>query len=168
LKCDVIQEIDDEDFIQEMDKYMQKYYMSPYSKKHDFILFSGNSNKELAQEVSINLKAPLGKVSIIKKENGESFINIHENVNNKNVIIIQSMSHPVSDHIIELLFLISALKRESAKNIIVMVPFFSYSRRTLKTPWASQLLVRLLEGLGADQIIMIELHTKHMTVSDRI
>jgi ribose-phosphate pyrophosphokinase len=147
-----------------MDKYMKKYYMSPYSKRHNFILFSGNSNKELAQEVSINLKAPLGKVSIIKKENGESFINIHENVNNKNVIVIQSMSHPVNDHIIELLFLISALKRASAKNIVVVIPFFAYNRPSLKTPYSAPLLVRLLEGLGADQVIAIELHTKHITV----
>jgi ribose-phosphate pyrophosphokinase len=147
-----------------MDKYMKKYYISPYSHKHNFILFAGNSNKELAQQVSMNLKAPLGKVSIIKRENSESFINFHENVNNKNVIVIQSMSTPVSDNILELLFLISALKRESAKNIIVVIPFFSYSRRASKTPYASQLVVRLLEGLGANQVIVIELHTKHLTV----
>jgi ribose-phosphate pyrophosphokinase len=143
---------------------MKKYYISPYSKKQDFILFSGNSNKELAQEVSMNLKAPLGKVSIIKKDNGESFIKFHENVNNKNVVVIQSMSSPVNDNILELLFLTSALRREGAKNIIAVIPYFSYSKRTLRMPYSSQLIVRMLEGLGADQVIIIELHTKHITV----
>ena len=62
-------------------KFMKKYYLSPDSKKQSFVLFTGNGNRELGQEVAKDLKATLGKVSMIKLENGESFIKINENVN---------------------------------------------------------------------------------------
>jgi ribose-phosphate pyrophosphokinase len=169
LKCEVVEEIDDDYFVADIKKFMKKYYLSPNSKKHSFILFSGNGNRELSQEVAKDLQATLGKVSLLKMDNGESFIKIHENVNNKNVIIIQSLSPPINENIMELMFLISALKRESAKKIIVVTPYFSYSRKPVPTeigkvsPYAASVLMRLLEGLGVDQIIAIELHSKSIT-----
>ncbi len=169
IKCEVVEEIDDEYYVADIKKFMKKYYLSPDSKKQSFILFSGNGNRELSQEVAKDLKATLGKVSMIKKENGESFIKIHENVNNRNIIIIQSLSPPINENLMELMFLISALKRESAKKIIVVLPYFSYSRKTVpKTvgeacPNPASVIIRLLEGLGVDQVIAIELHSKHIT-----
>jgi ribose-phosphate pyrophosphokinase len=164
----MIDDMDEDFFLKHMDIFMKKYYISPYSKKHNFILFSGNSNKELAQELGIALKVPLGKVTIVKQDNGESFIKIHENVNNRHIIILQSISPPVHDNLLELLFLISALKRESAKSIIVVIPYFAYSTKTepkgKTVPLSAQLIIRLLEGLGADHVVAIELHSKHITV----
>ena len=165
ISCKVIEEIEEDYYTYHIRQFMAKYYVSPDSKKQSFILFSGNGNKELAQEVAKDLKASLGKLSIVKLNNGESSIKIHEKVNNKNIIIIQSLSPPINDNLIELLFLISALKRESAKKIIVVIPYFAYTRNPLPTeigkimPYSSSLIVRLLEGLGADQIIAVELHT---------
>ena len=168
IRCEFIEEFEDDYFHYNMNKFMKKYYISPYSKKQSFVLFSGNSNKELSQEVGIALKAPLGKVTIVKQDNGESFIKIHENVNNKHTIIIQSISPPVHDNLLELFFLISALKRESAKSIIVVIPFFAYGTNTEPkgevVSFSAQLIIRLLEGLGANQVIAIELHSKHITV----
>lgn len=168
-KCEVVEEIDDDYFVADIRKFMKKYYLSPDSKKQSFILFSGNGNKELGQEVAKDLKATLGKVSILKMQNGESFIKVHENVNNKNIIIIQSLAPPINDNLMELMFLISALKRESAKKIIVVCPYFAYSRKPVPSeigrlmPHSASVITRLLEGLGADQIISIELHSKHIT-----
>jgi hypothetical protein len=165
LSCRVIEEIEEDYYTYHIRQFMKKYYVSPDSKKQSFILFSGNGNKELAQEVSKDLKASLGKLSIVKLNNGESSIKIHEKVHDKNIIIIQSLSPPINDNLIELLFLISALKREAAKKIIVLIPYFAYSRHPLPTeigkimPYSSTLIVRLLEGLGADHIIGVELHT---------
>lgn len=167
MKCEVVEEIDDEYFIADIKKFMKKYYLSPYSKKQLFILFAGNGNKELAQEVAKDMKAALGKVSILKLENGESFIKIHENVNNKNVVIFQSIQPPTNDNLMELLFLISALKRESAKKIIVVIPYLAYARKGdifgLQVPYAASMIIRLLEGMGADQVIAVEMHSKHIT-----
>lgn len=169
LFCEVVEEIDDEYYVADIKKFMKKYYMSPDSKRKSFILFSGNGNKELSQEVAKDLKATLGKVSLLKKENGESFIKVHENVNNKNIIIIQSLSSPINENLMELLFLISTLKRESAKKIIVVIPYFSYSRKTVPErvgdacSHPASVIVRLLEGLGVDQVIAIEMHSKHIT-----
>jgi phosphoribosylpyrophosphate synthetase len=167
-KCEVVEEIDDEYFISDMRRFMKKYYLSPDSKKHSFILFSGNGNKELGQEVAKDLKATLGKLSILQMQNGESFIKIHENVNNKNIIIIQSIAPPINDNLMELMFLISALKRESAKKIIVVCPYFAYARNTNPrvgntSPLPASVIIRLLEGLGVDQVVAIELHSKHIT-----
>lgn len=169
LKCEVLEEIDDDYFVADIKKFMKKYYLSPDSKKQSFILFSGNGNRELSQEVAKDLKATLGKVSMLKMENGESFIKIHENVNNKNIIIIQSLSSPINDNIMELMFLVSALKREGAKKIIVVTPYFSYSRKPVPTeigkvsPHPASIIIRLMEGLGVHQVIAIELHSKSIT-----
>jgi hypothetical protein len=168
LHCEVVEEIDDEYYIADIKKFMKKYYLSPDSKRKSFILFTGNGNRELSQEVAKDLKATLGKVSMIKKENGESFIKIHENVNNKNIIIIQTLSPPINDNLMELMFLISALKRESAKNIVLVIPYFAYSRKAVPDfgeacPHSASIIIRLLEGLGVDQVIAIELHSKHIT-----
>lgn len=165
ISCRVIEEIEEDYYTCHIRQFMKNYYVSPDSKKQSFILFSGNGNKELAQEVAKDLKASLGKLSIVKLNNGESSIKIHEKVHDKNIIIIQSLSPPINDNLIELLFLISALKREAAKRIIVLIPYFAYSRHPLPTeigkimPYSSTLIVRLLEGMGADHIIGVELHT---------
>ena len=168
MKCEVVEEIDDEYYVADIKRFMKKYYLSPDSKRHSFILFTGNGNKELAQEVAKDLKASLGKVSMMKLDNGESFIKVHETVSNRNIIIIQSLSPPINDNLMELLFLISALKRESAKKIIVVIPYFSYSRKLVSgigkvAPRPASVIVRLLEGLGVDQVIAIELHSKPIT-----
>jgi hypothetical protein len=168
IKCEVLEEIDDDYFIADIKKFMKKYYLSPDSKKHSFVLFTGNGNKELGQEVAKDLKATLGKVCILKMENGESMIKINENINNKNVIIIQSLSPPINENLMELLFMISAMKRESAKKIIVVCPYFAYSRETVPkmgkiTPLPASVIMRLFEELGADQVVAIELHSKPIT-----
>lgn len=169
IKCEVVEEIDDEYFVADIKKFMKNYYLSPNSKKHSFVLFSGNGNRELSQEVAKDLKATLGRVTIDKRDNGESFINIHENINNRNVIIIQTLNPHINDNLMELMFLISALKRESAKKVIVVTPYFAYSRNTVSNdsskviPHAASAIIRLLEGLGVDQVIAIELHSKSIT-----
>ncbi|CAK75766.1 unnamed protein product (macronuclear) [Paramecium tetraurelia] len=126
------------------------------------IILSGNSNKELAEEIAEYLNIKLGSVTIGRFADGECQIQVLDNIRGKDVFIIQSTSPPVNDNLMELLLLVSALRRASARKIIVVVPYYGYARQDRKcaprVPISAADVARLLETVGVDRLISVDLH----------
>lgn len=125
-------------------------------------LFTLNSNPELAEEIAEHIGVPLGKCTVTKFSDGETQINIEESVRGYAVYIVQSTSDPVNESIMELLILIDALKRASAKSINIVIPYYGYGRQDRKArsrePITSKLVANLLETTGADRMLTLDLH----------
>ena len=126
-----------------------------YQLKKGFKLFALNSNQSLAKEMATHLGCEVGKSSVSQFSDGEIQVNIEESVRGCDVYIVQSTSHPNNDHIMELLIMIDALKRASAKMINVVIPYYSYARQDRKArsrePITAKLIANLLEKSGATQ-----------------
>jgi ribose-phosphate pyrophosphokinase len=129
---------------------------------YEFILFTGNSNLQLATEVCEHLNVPLGKAKVTTFSDGETQIEIQENIRGKDVFIMQSTCSPVNDHLIELLLMIDACKRSSAMRITVVVPYYGYARQDKKiaprVPISAKLVANLIAMAGANRIITMDLH----------
>ncbi|MED1919885.1 ribose-phosphate diphosphokinase, partial [Bacillus thuringiensis] len=125
-------------------------------------LFTLNSNKALAEEIAKVIGVELGKCSVDRFSDGEIQINIEESIRGCDVFIIQSTSFPVNEHIMELLIMIDALKRASAKTINIVIPYYGYARQDRKArsrePITSKLVANLLETAGATRVITLDLH----------
>ncbi|MDN4076243.1 MULTISPECIES: ribose-phosphate diphosphokinase [Fictibacillus] len=125
-------------------------------------VFTLNSNIELAQEIAKHIGIDLGKSSVTRFSDGEIQINIEESIRGSEVYIIQSTSDPVNQHLMELLIMIDALKRASAKTINVVIPYYGYARQDRKArarePITAKLVANLLETAGATRVITIDLH----------
>ncbi|MEH7180355.1 ribose-phosphate diphosphokinase [Neobacillus vireti] len=134
----------------------------PYQLKKGFKLFALNSNKSLAKEMAVLLGCEIGKSSVTQFSDGEIQVNIEESVRGCDVYVVQSTSHPNNDHIMELLIMIDALKRASAKMINVVVPYYSYARQDRKArsrePITAKLVANLLEKSGATRLITMDFH----------
>lgn len=134
-----------------------------YQLKNGFKLFTLNSNKELANEMAKLLGCELGKCSVAEFSDGEIQIHIEESVRGSEVYVVQSTSAPVNKHIMELLIMIDALKRASARKINVVIPYFGYARQDRKArsrePITAKLMANLLEKAGATRILTMDLHT---------
>ena len=126
-------------------------------------LLTGNSNKNLSQKISKYLKNRLVNSSIRKFSDGEICIEINENIRGNSIFIIQSVSSPANDNLMELLLCIDALKRSSAKNITAVIPYFGYARQDRKvvprTSISAKLVSNLITKAGADRIVTIDLHS---------
>ena len=125
-------------------------------------LFSLNSNPILAQEIAKVIGVELGKCSVSRFSDGEIQINIEESIRGCNVYVIQSTSAPVNEHVMELLIMIDALKRASAKTINIVMPYYGYARQDRKArsrePITAKLVANLLETAGANRVITLDLH----------
>lgn len=125
-------------------------------------VFSLNSNKALAEQIAKHIGVELGKCSVDRFSDGEIQINIEESIRGCDVFIIQSTSFPVNEHIMELLIMIDALKRASAKTINIVIPYYGYARQDRKArsrePITSKLFANLLETAGATRVITLDLH----------
>lgn len=125
-------------------------------------IFTGNSNKELAQKVSKYLFKELGSAKVNRFSDGEIQIEIEENVRKKDVFIIQSTCSPVNDNLMELLLMIDAMRRSSASRITAVIPYFGYARQDKKVaprvPISAKLVADLLTHSGASRIITMDLH----------
>lgn len=134
--------------------------------KHKVKLFTLNSNWELASEIADILGYELGKVKVSRFSDGEIQIHIEESVRDSDVFIIQSTSEPVNENIMELLIMIDALKRASASQINVVIPYFGYARQDRlarpREPITAKLMANLLEKAGAARVLSIDLHTDQM------
>jgi len=128
----------------------------------DFVLFSGNSNQALAREVCEYLGQPLGKCAVTHFSDGETQVEIGENVRGRDVFLLQSTSTPVNDHLMELLILIDAARRASAEQITAVIPYFGYARQDRKvaprTPITARLVADLITSAGADRFVSMDLH----------
>jgi ribose-phosphate pyrophosphokinase len=125
-------------------------------------IFSGNSNPELAKKICEYMSLPLGGAKVNKFSDGEIQIEINENVRLKDIFIIQSTCSPVNDNLVELLLMIDAFKRSSAKKITAVIPYFGYSRQDKKVaprvPISAKLVSDMITMAGANRIITMDLH----------
>ena len=125
-------------------------------------LLTGNSNKNLSLKISKFLKTKLVHSSIRKFSDGEIYIEIKENIRGNSIFLIQSVSSPANDNLMELLLCIDALKRSSAKNITAVIPYFGYARQDRKvaprTSISAKLVSNLITKAGADRVVTVDLH----------
>ncbi|HEY3284104.1 MAG TPA: ribose-phosphate pyrophosphokinase [Armatimonadota bacterium] len=125
-------------------------------------VFCGGSNPALATEICQHLGMPLGEVTIKRFSNDNIYVQIQENVRERDVFVIQSFTTPVSDHILELLILLDALRSASARRITAVIPYFSYSRSDKKDhpriSIAGRLMADLLKTAGANRVLTMNLH----------
>ena len=125
-------------------------------------LLTGNSNKILSKNIAKYLKSKLVNSSIKKFSDGEIYVEINENIRGNSIFIIQSISSPANDNLMELLLCIDALKRSSAKNITTVIPYFGYARQDRKvvprTSISAKLVSNLITKAGADRVVTVDLH----------
>ena len=125
-------------------------------------LFAGNSNRVLAESVARYLNVPLGKASVRRFADQEIFVEIQENVRGQDVFVLQSTSYPANDHLMELLIMIDAFRRSSARRITAVVPYFGYARQDRRasgrTPISAKLVANLITQAGVDRVLTLDLH----------
>ncbi|MFQ6091406.1 MAG: ribose-phosphate diphosphokinase [bacterium] len=128
---------------------------------NDLKLFSGNANQALASEISAYLKIPVGAAEVGRFRDGEISVKICENVRGADVFILQS-THSSSDNLMELLIMIDAIKRASAKQVTAVISYFGYARQDRKdqprVPITAKLVANLISTAGADRIVTLDLH----------
>jgi len=146
-------------------------------------IFSGSSNPALAQKISEHLSVPLGAIKISRFKSGEIYVHYEETIRNCDVFLVQSFSHPINEHFIELLVMIDAAKRASARTINIIMPYYGYARQERKAaprePISAKMLADVLTTVGATRVVTIDLHAPaiqgffnipvdHMTALDLI
>ena len=125
-------------------------------------LFAGNSNRVLAEAVARYLNIQLGSATVRRFADQEIFVEIQENVRGEDVFILQSTSYPANDHLMELLIMLDAFKRSSARRITAVIPYFGYARQDRRTsgrtPISAKLVANLITQAGADRVLTLDLH----------
>ena len=125
-------------------------------------LFAGNSNQSLAEQVSSYIEIPLGNANVRRFADQEIFVEILENVRGEDCFVLQSTSYPANDHLMELLIMIDALRRASARRITAVIPYFGYARQDRKpgprAPISAKLVANLITEAGADRVLTLDLH----------
>ncbi len=125
-------------------------------------LVAGNSNRPLAEAIAAYLNTPLSRCIVRRFADMEIFVEVQENVRGEDVFVIQSTSAPANDHLMELLILIDALKRASARRITAVIPYFGYARQDRKpgprTPISAKLVANMIDRAGADRVLTLDLH----------
>ncbi len=143
-------------------EHLGKASCTRLEKYHIMKLVSGNSNPALAEAIATYLNVPLTKCVVRRFADMEIFVEIQENVRGEDVFIIQSTSFPANDHLMELLILIDAVRRASARRITAVMPYFGYARQDRKpgprTPISAKLVANLITHAGADRVLTLDLH----------
>ena len=125
-------------------------------------ILSGTSNLKLSKSIAKNLKLKLINTNIRRFADGEIYIEINENIRGNSVFVIQSTSHPANDNVMELLLVIDALKRSSAKTITAVIPYFGYARQDRKvaprTSISAKVMANLITNAGATRVVTVDLH----------
>jgi ribose-phosphate pyrophosphokinase len=134
---------------------------------NSFILFSGSSHPELAKQIANSLQVDLGKVSISTFPDGEIGVEILDNVRGRDAFVLQTIARRPNHYLMELLILVDALKRASARSIHVVIPYFGYARQdrregSRRVPITAKLVANLLETAGADHGLTIDLHAEQI------
>ena len=125
-------------------------------------LVAGNSNRALADAIATHLGIPLARCQVRRFADMEIFVEIQENVRGEDVFVLQSTSFPANDHLMELLIIIDALRRSSARRITAVIPYFGYARQDRRsagrTPISAKLVANLITEAGADRVLTVDLH----------
>ncbi len=129
-------------------------------------IFTGNSNRPLAEEICVHMRVPLGEATVTSFPDGESFVKINENVRGQDVYIVQPTCTPTNQSLMELLIMIDAARRASAKRITAVMPFYGYARQDRKdqprVPITAKLVANLLVAAGANRILTMDLHSQQI------
>tara|TARA_B100001173_G_scaffold301176_1_gene301435 strand:- start:1613 stop:2545 length:933 start_codon:yes stop_codon:yes gene_type:complete len=125
-------------------------------------ILSGTSNLKLSKDISKKLKLKLVNTNIRRFADGEIYVEINENIRGNSVFVIQSTSNPANDNLMELLLVIDALKRSSAKNVTAVIPYFGYARQDRKvaprTSISAKVVANLITNAGASRVVTVDLH----------
>ena len=125
-------------------------------------LVAGNSNRPLSEAIAAYLKTPLTKAQVRRFADMEVFVEIQENVRGEDTFVLQSTSYPANDNLMELLIVIDALRRSSARRITAVLPYFGYARQDRRTgsrtPISAKLVANLVTRSGADRVLTVDLH----------
>lgn len=144
----------------------QKLHNIPDSFGEDIEVFCGSSHPQLAQDICKCLGIPLGETYIDRFANDNLYVQIQENVREKDIFVVQTASAPVSEHLMELFLMIDALKHASARRVTVVMPYFAYVRSDKKDAprisVAARLIADLLEASGADRLLTLNLHSEQV------
>ncbi len=127
------------------------------------VLFTGNANRALAQEMATSLGVDLGKASVGRFSDGEVTVEIQQNVRARDVFVVQSTCAPTNENLMELLIMVDALKRASARRITAVMPYFGYARqdrrpRSTRVPISAKVVANLLETVGVERVLTMDLH----------
>lgn len=131
------------------------------------VLFTGNSNIDLAKKVAKNLETDLGPMKVGTFSDGEINVEVNENVRGKDTFIIQSTSNPAEKNLMELVLMVDALKRASARSITAVIPYFGYSRqdrrvRSARVPISAKVIADMLSEVGISRIITLDIHSEQI------
>jgi ribose-phosphate pyrophosphokinase len=125
-------------------------------------LVAGNSNRALSEAIGAYLQTPLTKAEVRRFADMEIFVEIKENVRGADVFVLQSTSYPANDHLMELLIIMDALRRSSARRVTAVLPYFGYARQDRRasgrTPISAKLVANLITNSGADRVLTVDLH----------
>src|SRR5471030_569623 len=129
-------------------------------------ILTGNSNKPLAEAISAKLALPLVKANIRRFADNEIFVEILENVRGEDMFVLQSTSFPANDHLMEMLIIIDAMRRSSARRITAVIPYYGYARQDRRTgprtPISAKLVANLLTHAGANRVLTLDLHANQI------
>ncbi|HQC95972.1 MAG TPA: ribose-phosphate pyrophosphokinase [Aquabacterium sp.] len=127
------------------------------------VLFTGNANPALAQEMATSLGVELGKATVGRFSDGEVTVELHQNVRARDVFVVQSTCAPTNENLMELLIMVDALKRASARRITAVIPYYGYARqdrrpRSMRVPISAKVVANLLETVGVERVLTMDLH----------
>ena len=129
---------------------------------YELKLFTGNANRPLAEEIAQYLRVPLSDAEVTRFSDGEIYVQVNENVRGTDVYVLQPTCPPVNDTLMELLIMIDALKRASARRITAVLSYYGYARQDRKVeprvPITAKLVADLLEAAGIDRVLALDLH----------
>jgi len=129
-------------------------------------IFTGRAHPSLSQEISARLNVPLGHASLYSFSDGENYVQIDENVRGADVFVIQPTCPPVNDNLMELLIMLDAFKRSSARRVTAVLPYYGYARQDRKdkprVPITSKLVADLITAAGADRVLTLDLHASQI------
>ncbi|WP_339339435.1 ribose-phosphate pyrophosphokinase [uncultured Oceanicoccus sp.] len=131
------------------------------------MVFTGNANPQLAEQVAAQLHLPLGEADVGQFSDGEVAVEIKENVRGADVFIIQSTCQPTNDNLMELIVMIDAMRRSSAGRITAVVPYFGYARqdrrvRSSRVPISAKVVADMMTGVGVDRVLTVDLHAEQI------
>jgi len=137
--------------------------MSTSDSDSQIMVFTGNANPKLAQAVVEHLHLNMGDASVGSFSDGEVQVEINENVRGRDVFVVQSTCAPTNDHLMELLVMIDAVRRSSARRITAVVPYFGYARqdrrpRSVRVPITAKVVAQMIGNVKADRVLTVDLH----------
>ncbi len=127
------------------------------------VMFTGNANPALALEIAASLGAELGKATVGRFSDGEVTVEVHQNIRARDVFIVQPTCAPTNENLMELLIMVDAMKRASARRITAVIPYYGYARqdrrpRSMRVPISAKVVANLLETVGVERLLTMDLH----------